>query len=104
MIGFCIVHKVADEASVFNIAVHPTYQRQGMAKLLLSYLIELLKRQRITTLWLEVRASNQNAIHLYERLGFHAVTRRPNYYPLDNNRREDALIMVNQLIFNEQEK
>jgi ribosomal-protein-alanine N-acetyltransferase len=39
---------------------------------------------------LEVRASNDDARRLYERLGFHVAGRRRNYY---TNPIEDALIL-----------
>ena len=39
---------------------------------------------------LEVRASNEGALRLYERLGFHTAGRRPNYY---SSPVEDALIL-----------
>ena len=39
---------------------------------------------------LEVRASNDGAMRLYERLGFRAAGRRRAYY---HDNREDALIM-----------
>ncbi|MBG6248148.1 MULTISPECIES: GNAT family N-acetyltransferase [Symbiopectobacterium] len=57
---------------------------------LLEQLIETLEARGITTLWLEVRASN--AIALYEQLRFNEVSLRRNYYPADNGR-EDAVIM-----------
>ncbi|MCR2392783.1 ribosomal-protein-alanine N-acetyltransferase, partial [Salmonella enterica] len=44
-------------------------------------------------LWLEVRASNQAAIALYEDLGFNEVTVRRNYYPSAHGR-EDAIVMA----------
>ena len=51
----------------------------------------------IRTLFLEVRASNTQAIALYDALYFNEVGVRPNYYPNKNGRREDALIMAKPL-------
>ena len=42
--------------------------------------------------FLEVRASNQAAIRLYEQQGFNEMGRRRNYYPAVNGR-EDAILM-----------
>lgn len=93
MAGFAITQVVLDEASLFNIAVDPAYQRRGLGRQLLQHLIDALRQRDVITLWLEVRASNQPAIALYEQLEFHQVTRRPNYYPAANGR-EDAIIMA----------
>ncbi|MCW2486570.1 ribosomal protein S18-alanine N-acetyltransferase [Candidatus Symbiopectobacterium sp. NZEC127] len=93
LVAFAITQVVLDEATLFNIAVHPTHQRQGHGRHLLEQLIETLEARGITTLWLEVRASNANAIALYEQLGFNEVSLRRNYYPAANGR-EDAVIMA----------
>lgn len=92
-VAFAITQVVLDEATLFNIAVHPAYQRQGHGRHLLENLIETLEARGITTLWLEVRASNAKAIALYEQLGFNEVSLRRNYYPAASGR-EDAVIMA----------
>lgn len=99
IVGFCITQVVVDEATLFNIAIDPAYQRQGLAKQLLTHLIEQLEQRGIATIWLEVRASNTKAINLYQALGFNEISVRPNYYPSTNNRYEDAIIMANMLTF-----
>lgn len=91
--GFAITQVVLDEASLFNIAVDPDFQRRGYARQLLQALIDQLAQRDVMTLWLEVRASNQAAIALYEQLDFHQVSVRPNYYPTTGGR-EDAIIMA----------
>ncbi len=91
--AYAITQVVLDEATLFNIAVDPTWQRQGLGKQLLTHLIEALEAKGILTLWLEVRASNLGARALYEHLGFNEVTLRRNYYPTADGR-EDAIIMA----------
>ena len=93
MAAFAITQWVLDEATLFNIAVDPAYQRRGLGKALLSHLVEQLQQRDIFTLWLEVRASNHAAIALYEQTGFNEVSVRRNYYPATHGR-EDALIMA----------
>lgn len=97
LVAFCICQFILDEATLFNIAVSPTYQNQGIAKFLLEKLVEKLCMQKITHLWLEVRESNSIAIKLYEQMGFSEVDRRKNYYPKSKGR-EDALVMVKTLL------
>lgn len=53
MAGFAITQIVLDEATLFNIAIDPQYQRQGYGRLLLEHLIEQLEARNIVTLWLE---------------------------------------------------
>jgi len=91
--AFAITQVVLDEATLFNIAVDPAYQRRGIGRQLLEHLISELEKRDVFTLWLEVRASNAAAIALYESLGFNEATIRRNYYPTADGR-EDAIIMA----------
>jgi len=94
ILAFAICQQVLDEATLFNIAVHPKAQGKGIGKQLLSGLIEQLRCRDVLTLWLEVRASNQGAIQLYQSLGFNEVTVRKRYYPTPDGGREDAIVMA----------
>jgi ribosomal-protein-alanine N-acetyltransferase len=91
--AFAITQVVLDEATLFNIAVDPAFQRRGLGRSLLEHLIDELEKRGVITLWLEVRASNVAAIALYESLGFNEATIRKNYYPTAEGR-EDAIIMA----------
>ncbi|PWC12060.1 ribosomal-protein-alanine N-acetyltransferase [Brenneria roseae subsp. americana] len=93
MAAYAITQVVLDEATLFNIAVHPDYQRQGLGRELLEHVIQEMEKRDILTLWLEVRASNKRAIALYESLGFNEVSLRRDYYPTAAGR-EDAIIMA----------
>ena len=73
-----------------NVAVHPDYRRKGIAEALVAELVEALKKRESHCLTLEVRASNEPAKALYEKLGFTQVGLRKNYY---RNPKEDALIL-----------
>ena len=57
---------------MFNIAIVPSHQGNGLGKLLLNELIARLKEKGVQTLWLEVRESNP-ARFLYEKIGFNEV-------------------------------
>lgn len=91
--AFAVTQVILDEATLFNIAVDPAYQRQGLGKALLEHLIQELEKRDVFTLWLEVRATNVAARTLYESLGFNEATVRRNYYPAKEGR-EDAIVMA----------
>lgn len=93
MAGFAITQVVLDEATLFNLAVDPRWQRRGFGRQLLEHLALELEKQQVMTLWLEVRASNQPAIALYQQQGFNEVSLRRNYYPAVSGR-EDAIVMA----------
>ena len=94
IVAFAICQFVLNEATLFNIAVDPAYQGKGFGKQLLQALIAQLQQKQITTLWLEVRASNTTAQKLYSSLGFNEVTVRKNYYPTQDGGRENAVVMA----------
>ena len=88
--GYIGSQSVMGEADMMNVAVSPSYRRQGIAEKLVVSLVEKLAEQNVLSLTLEVRASNEPAIALYEKLLFVQVGRRPNYY---TKPKEDALIL-----------
>lgn len=92
IVGFYIGEYIAGEASLFDIAVHPSMQRLGIGRLLLQDFIEQAVRRGAEHLFLEVRESNSGAIALYEAAGFAEAGRRHNYYPHAKGY-EDALLM-----------
>ncbi|MDP0071552.1 ribosomal protein S18-alanine N-acetyltransferase [Glaesserella parasuis] len=94
IVAFAICQFVLDEATLFNITVDPAYQGKGFGKQLLQALIAQLQQKQITTLWLEVRASNTTAQKLYFSLGFNEVAVRKNYYPTQDGGRENAVVMA----------
>jgi ribosomal-protein-alanine N-acetyltransferase len=93
VVGFCILQPVLDEANLLLMAIHPNQQGKGLGYQLLEQSITLLKNQPVQ-IFLEVRESNQAAIALYEKSGFHQIDLRKNYYPCPKGGREHAIIMV----------
>ncbi len=89
VIGYLVCSRFDEDWHVMNVAVAPHRRRRGVARALLTALIERIgdPQARLT---LEVRVSNVGARALYESLGFLAAGIRPRYYS-DNG--EDALIM-----------
>ena len=90
LLGYLIISRYVDAWHVMNIAVAPSWRRQGIAATLLASLFDTTGDDESRGYTLEVRVSNAAAIQLYERLGFRPRGVRRGYYT-DN--REDALIM-----------
>ena len=90
LVGYVGSQSVLGWADMMNIAVDPNYRRLGIGRRLVEELEARLKENTVTCLTLEVRASNEGAIALYDQLGFVSVGRRPNYY---RHPKEDALIL-----------
>ena len=85
--GYVGSQTVMEEADMMNIAVDEAFRRRGIARALVE---ELIRRLDAHCLTLEVRASNEAAIALYESMGFQKIGLRKNYY---YKPREDALIL-----------
>jgi ribosomal protein S18 acetylase RimI-like enzyme len=58
-----------------NVAVHPDYQGQGIARALMEKALEAISKRGGRWVGLDVRADNRIARHLYEHLGFREVGR-----------------------------
>ncbi len=86
--GYGGIHTFLDEGEIMNIAVDPTYRRQGIAGEILSKLLECAVSAE--EVFLEVRSSNMPAITLYKNAGFEEISIRKDYY---QNPSEDAFIM-----------
>lgn len=85
--GYMGVQIFSGEGYVTNVATLPKYRRQGVAKALISKVLE----NDMDFLTLEVRESNAPAINLYSSLGFVEVGKRPRFY---REPTEDAILMT----------
>ena len=92
VLGYAGLHAILDEGYIDNIAVEPAARRHGVASALLDVFCRY-GAANLAFLSLEVRASNQAAISLYEKFGFREVGRRRGYY---QNPKEDALILTKE--------
>jgi ribosomal-protein-alanine N-acetyltransferase len=88
--GFCAFWLVFDEVHVNNVAVRPRFRGRGIGTALLRRLLDDARTLGARRATLEVRASNDGARRLYERLGFHVAGVRRRYYTHPD---EDALIL-----------
>ena len=89
--GYMSFDTVLDECYVDNVCTAPEYRRRGVASALVSAACAAASDMGCSFITLEVRASNNPAISLYERQGFRRVGLRPGYY---ERPREDAVIMT----------
>ena len=96
--GYVGSQQVMDEADVMNLAVAPAFRRRGIGSALLAALERQLTAHGAVWLTLEVRASNEGAIALYEGRGYRQAGRRPRYY---SRPVEDALILRKGLVRDE---
>lgn len=90
ILGYCGVWGVAGEGQITNVAVKKEYQGNGVGTALLRYTLKEGESRKLYTYTLEVRVSNHAALHLYEKMGFHSVGIRKDFYDLPQ---EDAMIM-----------
>ena len=92
LIGFLAGDPRSSEGATWiaTIGVHPRYQRRGIGRTLLRACEQKTKLPRMK---LTVRMSNQGAISLYEKEGYHSVDIWKRYY----NDGEDGLVMEKRL-------
>ncbi|MEZ7971721.1 MAG: ribosomal protein S18-alanine N-acetyltransferase [Pseudomonadales bacterium] len=95
-VGHGILSVAAGEAHLLNVCVHPDFQGNGFGRALVEHLLERARAGEASTIFLEVRPSNEAACELYDKLGFNEVGIRENYYPAKVGR-EDALVLAKEL-------
>ncbi len=91
--GFVLFRKAADEAEIITICIRPANRQRGHAKLLMQHMENLLKKDGVKSLFIEVGISNLAGLALYRSCGFMQAGVRKNYYERGDGAREDALIM-----------
>ena len=90
VVGYCGYWGIVGEGDIFNVAVKKEFRGQHIGYTMLTTLINEAVSRGITSLTLEVRASNKAAIHLYQSLGFESAGIRKDFY---SKPKEDAVIM-----------
>ncbi len=80
IVGYCGCVMAADEGDITNIAVIPDYRRMGIGAMLINTILRLAGEHGMTSVFLEVRESNEPARLLYESRGFEVVGKRPAFY------------------------
>ena len=92
--AYAVISLVAGEAELLLFVVDEALQGKKLGTAFLQALVNALQQSnKAQAFFLEVRAGNVPAISVYEKLGFHQVGERPNYYSTPWGR-EDALVYV----------
>ena len=89
IVGFAGIKIILDTAELMNIVTKKSFRENGIGKLMLEYLINMCKNEKIKTLNLEVNSQNTIAINLYKKYNFKEVGLRKKYY----NNTYDAILM-----------
>lgn len=90
IVGYGGLWKIADEAHISTIAIHPDFRGNSYGEVLLAGMYYKAITLEADYMVLEVRVSNKVAQNLYRKYNFHNVDTKKNYYRSDN---EDAYDM-----------
>lgn len=96
MVAHAVISIAAGESHILNISVDNQYQGQGIGKRFIEFLVDIAKSKKVSTILLEVRPSNVQAINCYIATGFNEIGCRKDYYPAPNGR-EDALLFAREI-------
>jgi len=91
VVGYSVLWCTLDQGELANIALAEGHRGKGWGALLLRSTLDVGRAQGVVSVFLEVRASNEVAIGLYERFGFGQIGVRKRYY---QSPKEDALVML----------
>ena len=75
LLGFCDIDYDPKKAIgyVQSLAVHPKYQHRGLGKYLVVEGIKQLRSKKCKHIELQAVVGNENAVSLYQSVGFHAI-------------------------------
>lgn len=80
VVAFIQYEDIYDRFELDNIYVLKEYRNQGIASILMEFMISEGKKKNIINITLEVREDNTDAINLYKKYGFEQKAIRNNYY------------------------
>jgi len=92
-IGFVEYDHVVDEFQILDVLIDHAYRRKGHALKAFKVLEKKAKDLKIKKMILEVRADNEPAIKLYEKLNFKRSGLRKKYY----ENKVDAILMEKEI-------
>lgn len=89
IVGYISYSFDGDIAEMLNFCVDRNMQNKGIGTKLLSYTISEFESLNGSSIILEVNSQNNNAIKIYQKMGFKQISKRKAYYS-DGN---DALVL-----------
>jgi len=92
IVGYSVVSVGAGEAHLLNLSIAAQWQRRGLGREMLRFMIGLAREVFVHKIYLEVRPSNLAGRALYAGADFSEVATRRRYYPGPGGG-EDAVIM-----------
>jgi ribosomal protein S18 acetylase RimI-like enzyme len=92
-VAFAVMDFGDERAHLVVLAVMPAYQRMGVARRLILWLLKSALVAGITSVHVELRADNEPAFAFYRAMGFTETLRVPGYY----RGREAAIRMIRML-------
>ena len=94
VIGYLVFDRLFEVSQILVIGVDPKFQRKGFARRLLKRYVDSQRAAGTAEVLLEVAATNQAAIALYESLSFSQVGLRRGYYQEpESGIKTDALVL-----------
>lgn len=90
--GYICAWIIGDMAEIHSFAVSGQYLRRGIGEKLLRELELKASEKGCTSILLEVRSRNTQAVNFYRKNGFTETGRRKDYYPGD-----DAVLMEKKI-------
>jgi len=91
--AFALVQVLENRSHLCLLAVAPGLRRQGLARQLITRLMQISRERGCMDMQLEVRRFNLEARALYRTLGFRLISHIANYY----ENREPAVVMAADL-------
>lgn len=79
-VAFINYYTMYERAELININVLESFQNQKIATKLISNMIEDCQNKNVKSITLEVKTTNEKAIHLYKKVGFYEIGIRKGYY------------------------
>ncbi len=89
LLGYMGFSCIFEDIELLTVAVAKAARRSGVGRQMMAYLLDYAKRHNVERILLEVRASNNAAMGLYEAFGFEKIGVRKGYY---RKPKEDALL------------
>lgn len=92
IVGYAVLMTGAGEAHLLNLSIAAAWQRRGLGRTLLGYVVDKARDLKVQKIFLEVRVSNAAARALYAKSNFREFGLRRGYYPAYAER-EDAVVL-----------